>query len=157
MVKRLRYGDVEPGLDLGVYEYTITPEQVRAYAASLGDQTAWYDQDSPFGGPIAPAGFLANDYVKLIASQYEFVGGVHAKQENTYLNPARPGRRIRVTGQVVDKYERRGKLWIVVETTTTDETGLTLARSRNTLMMPAPDQEPNGSEPAGSREPGGAS
>ena len=157
MVKRLRYSDVEPGLDLGVYEYTITPEQVRAYAASLGDQTDWYEQDSPFGGPIAPPGFLANDYVKLIASQYEFVGGVHAKQENTYLNPARPGRLIRVTGQVAEKYERRGKLWIVVETTTTDESGLTLARSRNTLMMPAPDQEPNGSEPEGSREPGGAS
>ena len=145
MVKRLRYSDVEPGLDLGVYEYTITPEQARAYAASLGDQTDWYEQDSPFGGPIAPPGFLANDYVKLIASQYEFVGGVHAKQENTYLSPARPGRRLRVTGRIADKYERRGKLWIVVETTTTDETGQELARSRNTLLMPAPDQEPAGS------------
>ena len=145
MVKRLRYSDVEPGLDLGVYEYTITPEQVRAYAASLGDQTDWYEQDSPFGGPIAPPGFLANDYVKLIASQYEFVGGVHAKQENTYLSPARPGRRLRVTGRIADKYERRGKLWIGDETTTTDETGQGLARSCNTLLMPAPVQEPTGS------------
>lgn len=141
-MQRLRYQDVEPGLDLGSYEYTIAPDQAQRYAASLGDRTDWLAPQSPFGGPVAPPGFLSNDYMKLIASQYEFVGGVHAKQENEYLAPPPIGERLRVTGRVVDKYERRGRLWIVVETATADAAGTVIARSRNTLMMPDPNQEP---------------
>lgn len=142
MAQRLRYDEIEPGFDLGSIEYTITPDQARAYEDSLRDETDWSGTSSPFGAPVASPGLLASDYVKLIASQYEFVGGVHAKQENTYLGPPPVGRSLRVTGQVVDKYERRGRLWLVVETTTSDDAGRAVARSRNTLMMPAPDQEP---------------
>lgn len=142
MADLLRYDNVEPGQSLGSIEYTISPEQAERYAASLRDETGWAGANSPFGRPVAPPGMLANDYVRLLASSYEFKGGVHAKQETTYLKPPPVGERLTVTGQIIEKYERRDKLWIVVETTTTDASGEIVARSRNTLLMPSPGQEP---------------
>ena len=61
--------------------------------------------------------------------------GLHAKMDFEFLEPIRPGVRTRSRGKVVDKYERRGKPYMVTEFVTEDENGATLVRGRFTQML----------------------
>ena len=45
------------------------------------------------------------------------------------------GKRIQVTGWVKDKYERRGRNWLVVETFAVDEDGREIVRSEHSFLM----------------------
>jgi 3-hydroxybutyryl-CoA dehydratase len=62
-------------------------------------------------------------------------GGLHAKMEFEFVEPIRVGVRARSRGRVIDKYERRGKPYMVTEFTTEDENGRVLVRGRFTQML----------------------
>ena len=68
-------------------------------------------------------------------SRYIVPAGLHAKMEFEFLEPIRPGMRVRSHGRVIDKYERRGKPYMVTEFTTEDEDGTVLVRGRFTQML----------------------
>ena len=55
--------------------------------------------------------------------------------EFEFLEPLRPGMRVRSYGRVVDKYERRGKPYMVTEFTTQAEDGTVLVRGRFVQML----------------------
>jgi hypothetical protein len=55
--------------------------------------------------------------------------------EFEFHEPIRPGVRARSRGRVVDKYERRGKPYMVTEFETADEDGTVLVRGRFTQML----------------------
>jgi acyl dehydratase len=53
-----------------------------------------------------------------------------------FIEPIRVGMRVRTRGKVIDKYERRGKHYMVTEFVTTEEdTGQTLVRGQFTQMI----------------------
>jgi len=68
-------------------------------------------------------------------SRYIVPAGLHAKMEFEFLEPIRPGVRARSRGRVVDKYERRGKPYMVTEYVTEAEDGTVLVRGRFTQML----------------------
>jgi hypothetical protein len=55
--------------------------------------------------------------------------------EFEFLEPIRPGMRARSRGRVVEKYERRGRPYMVTEYVTEDEHGTVLVRGRFTQMI----------------------
>jgi hypothetical protein len=55
--------------------------------------------------------------------------------EFEFVEPIRPGMRARSRGREIDKYERRGKPYMVTEFTTEDEHGTVLVRGRFTQML----------------------
>jgi hypothetical protein len=55
--------------------------------------------------------------------------------EFEFVEPIRVGVRARSRGRVIDKYERRGKPYMVTEFTTEDEQGTVLVRGRFTQML----------------------
>jgi hypothetical protein len=55
--------------------------------------------------------------------------------EFEFLEPIRQGVRARSRGTVVDKYERRGKPYMVTEFVTEDQNGTVLVRGRFTQML----------------------
>lgn len=55
--------------------------------------------------------------------------------EFQFLEPIRPGVRVRSRGTVVDKYERRGKPYMVTEFVTEAEDGTVLVRGRFVQML----------------------
>ena len=67
--------------------------------------------------------------------RYIVRAGLHAKMEFEFLEPIRPGVRARSRGKVVDKYERRGKPYMVTEYVTEAEDGTVLVRGRFTQML----------------------
>ena len=62
--------------------------------------------------------------------------GLHAKMQFEFLEPLRVGMRVRTHGKVIDKYERRGRHYMVTQFETRDEeTGTVLMRGQFTQMI----------------------
>ena len=91
------------------------------------------------GGALAAAAVVVVGtlvgYFQLQNRQDIVHAGLHAKMEFEFLEPIRPGVRVRSRGRVIDKYERRGKPYMVTEFSTADEQGTVLVRGRFTQML----------------------
>ena len=131
----LRYERLKVGEEFVSNEQVVTPEDIETYAFAVDDHHPWFFEESPFGGPIAHPTILANQALHLRHSKYVVRAGLHAKMEFEFLEPIRPGVRARSRGTVIDKYERRGKPYMVTEYVTEAEDGTVLVRGRFTQML----------------------
>ena len=140
MTEHYELQGIEVGTDLGQYEYQLTPELILSYIKSTDDQSGWYSDDSPFGEPVAVASVCDNNalalpgYWKLIVNrQMENPSFAHAGHEFEFMNPARPGKIIKVTGHIVDIYKKRDRIYIVFESQSIDEDGREIVLARATV------------------------
>jgi len=133
--RKLTYDVLQVGEEFASDAQLVTPEDVETYAFAVDDQQAWFSGDSPFGGPVAHPTLLGNQALRLRHSRYIVHAGLHAKMEFEFLEPIRSGVRARSRGRVIDKYERRGKPYMVTEFVTEDEQGTALVRGRFTQML----------------------
>ena len=122
------YDKIEIGEELGSYEYVLTQQMLDNFRLSVDD-------------PEAPFPTLA---VKHDATAFNLVyedntGGVNAGNEVEFFNPPIPGKTIKVTGRIADKYLRRDKPYMVIEATAVDEDGRLLERLK-TYQMKKPDE-----------------
>ena len=72
-------------------------------------------------------------------SYQDNLGGVNAGNEMEFHNPPIPGKKVKVTGRIHDKYSRRDKPYLVIEATAVDEDGRLLEKMR-TYQMKKPDE-----------------
>ena len=141
-----RYADgIEPGLDLGTREIELTPEWVEKYVGSIDDRNPWYEADSPFGGPIAPAAVF-NYEMELFSGWHP--PGIRGRILNTdqiweFRRPMRIGQTIRLRGRVHERYVKRGREYISMEATAWDEDGALLCRTVTTHAWPVQDPDPD--------------
>ena len=126
--KEMIYDQLEIGEPLGSYEYLLTQEMLDAFRQSVGDP------DAPF-----PTLAVKHDSTALQLVYHDNIGGVNAGNEVEFFNPPVPGKRIKVTGRVADKYARRDKPYLVIEATAIDEDGRLLEKLR-TYQMKKPDE-----------------
>lgn len=131
------------GKPLTVTDYTVDRDLIADYMARTTDAHPWYVDDSPFGGPVAPATLLfAHAHLRLddwyLPNRY---GNLHSKQEWAFFQPARLGDRIRATRTIVDRYRKRDRAIVVNEVTITRNDGALLARSRShqSFLAETPD------------------
>lgn len=124
-------GEVLPGLFLGRREYEITPDLVQTYIAGTGDDHPWYTGPSPFGGPVAPA-LLRHSEVYAYPGWYlrNVYGNLHAKQVFELFHPIMVGDRVISAAQVVDRYVKRERDYVVNEATLYGTDGRILMRGR---------------------------
>jgi acyl dehydratase len=132
---RLTYEALQVGEEFVSDERLITPEDIEQYAFAVDDHHPWFLEDSPFGGPVAHPTLLGNQALRLRHTRYTVHAGLHARMEFQFLEPIRPGMRARSRGKVVDKYERRGKPYMVTEFVTEAEDGTVLVRGRFVQML----------------------
>jgi acyl dehydratase len=132
---KLTYDALRVGEEFVSDEHLVTPEDIETYAFAVDDHHPWFFGASPFGGPVAPPTLLGNQALRLRHSKYIVHAGLHARMEFHFLEPVRPGMRVRARGTVIDKYERRGKPYMVTEFVTEDEAGTPLLRGRFTQML----------------------
>ncbi len=66
---------------------------------------------------------------------YEGTSGVNARNEVQFFNPPVPGKKIKVTGRIVDKYIRRDLPYLVTEATAIDEDGRAIEKITTYLMQ----------------------
>ena len=124
--------EAQSGEALQPHSYTLTREIAMFAARNLGKD---YLETDGSGEELAPACVTDNDYVGLWMSDFTTKEAVHAKAEHRYLSPPRVGRKLNVTGRISEKYNRRGRDFLVIESETTDEDGMKLVESKNVLLI----------------------
>lgn len=132
---QLTYDILKVGEEFVSDTHLVTPEDIEAYAFAVDDHHPWFSGPSAFGGPVAHPTLMANQALHLRHGKYMVHAGLHAKMEFSFLEPIRPGTRVRSRGRVTDKYIRRGRQYMVTEYVTEDETGTPLVRGQFTQML----------------------
>ena len=127
-LKILDYDKLEIGEELGSYEYVLTQEMLDNYRQSIDDPDAAF-----------PTLAVKHDGTALNMVYNDTTGGVNAGNEVEFFNPPAPGKKIFVKGRIADKYLRRDKPYLVIETTAVDEDGNLLERLK-TYQMKKPDE-----------------
>ena len=127
-VRIFDYDKIEIGEELGSYEYTLTHEMLDNFRRSINDPDA-----------VFPTLAVKHDATAFAMVYDDQTGGVNAGNEVEFYNPPIPGKKIRVTGRIADKYLRRDKPYMVIEATAVDEDGRLLEKLR-TYQMKKPDE-----------------
>lgn len=131
--KTISYNVVRVGEEFRSDDFLIKPEDVETFAYAVDDHHPWYSGDSPFGGPIAHPVLLGNQALMMRHSRYIIPAGLHAKIQFEFLEPLRAGMRVRSYGKVIDKFEKRGRYYMVTEfATKNEESGDVLVRGQFT-------------------------
>ncbi len=132
-----RYENIELHEDFGPITELIDDYAVKRFAFVADDYTPWYFGGSPFGPRIAHAAILANDILQLFTQVYNpnTVVGLHTHEELWFLNPIHVPEQVRLHGQYVEKYERRGKGYVVMEADARGEDGRVLIRHRGVEIL----------------------
>ena len=112
----LDWDALEIGESLPSFEYVLTQEMVDLYRQGVGDPEAAF--------PTVSHKVDVGAY----HMAYRDSGSVNARCAFHCFNPPIPGKRIRVTAWIADKYLRRGKNYIVTEAVSVDEDGRLLDR-----------------------------
>jgi acyl dehydratase len=134
--KTISYESVTVGEEFSSDDFTIKPEDVETYAFAVDDRNPWYFEDSPYRGPIAHPTLLGNQALLMRHSKYIVPAGLHAKMQFEFIEPLRVGMRVRTHGKVLDKYEKRGRHYMVTQFETREEaTGTVLVRGQFTQMI----------------------
>ena len=105
---------------------------VQDYIRRTDDRNPWYSDDSPFGGPVAPAMLLFGHSYRQINRWYlpTRYGNLHAKQEWAFYQPVLVGERIVASTSITDRYSKRDRDLLVSEVVITKADGVLAARSR---------------------------
>ena len=137
----LRGEPAHVGRHCGGNQYAITPEGVAFYADALDDRHPDWKQ-------YAPPLLHHSECYKHVGEWYlrNLFGNLHGRQEWWCFAPIRVGAAVRTRSTIVERYEHRGRDWVVNETDLCDaEDGRLLVRGRtHQSFLP-----PRGAEPAG--------
>ncbi len=132
-----RYENIILEEDFGPIDETVDDYKIKKFAFMMDDYHPWYFGESPFGRRIGHAGILANDLLQLFTQVYDpqTVVGLHTQEEIWFVNPVFCGERARLYGKYVEKYERRGKGYAVMEADARGEDGRVLLRHRGVEIL----------------------
>jgi acyl dehydratase len=136
--KEALYELIEIPEPFGPVELVVDEQKVKAFAFAVDDYGDWYlGSRSPFGGPIGHPLVLANDLLFLFYENYDgnTARGLHTHEQLTFCAPVRVGERVTISGAYVERYERRGQGYVVLEAFARGEDGRELVRHRGVEIM----------------------
>lgn len=131
----LRYEAVEAGQRLGPIQYRVDPELVRGQLQAVGQPMPAFLTDPATDALLIDPSIYVRSYSRLLRADFMMEGVIHARAELALKRPARAGQLLTVTGRVAEKYYRRGRPYVVIESETFDENGEEISRERNTLLL----------------------
>jgi len=112
-------------------EFVVTPELNQQCLYAVEDFHPWYIEETEFGPPMAHPALLLNMSNGTKSPSYSIPSGragFHARDEAFFLNPARLGKKLTVTWNPREGYEKRGRPYSVNETLVVDEDGMTILK-----------------------------
>ncbi|HEV3347439.1 MAG TPA: MaoC family dehydratase [Methylomirabilota bacterium] len=132
---KLTYEALTVGEEFVSDTHLVTPEDIEAYAFAVDDDQDLFIDPLVAGGQVAHPTLMANQALHLRHTKYIVHAGLHAKMEFNFIEPVRPGMRVHSRGRVIDKYEKRGRQYMVTEYVIEDERGTALVRGQFTQML----------------------
>ena len=136
---QMRFEDVYVGQALGPVEHHVTEQMIRDYAEASGDTQPWHTQGAPpYDGLIGHPAMATIFSTRLLGRSGidRPSGGIHAKHEYEFLGAVKAGQTVVTSGKIIEKYERRGRKYLVCEALTVDEAGRPIARCKYTQAVP---------------------
>ncbi len=138
----LLYDDLQIGRTFDVFRFPITPEVVRGYIRSVGDDNPIYTDEAAaiaqgLSGTIAPPGLWGIWGRLSYLKAYRMPGGgVLAGQDMVYVRPVRVGDTLTAQAKVVARFQRGEKRFVTIETTACDQAGAVCGIVRVTAIWP---------------------
>ena len=126
------------GMDLGIEQHPVSPELVRWYIDTIGDDHPWYTGPSPFGGAVAPALVIHNPAYGTAGSRSNRwylpnrYGNLHAKQQWEFFQAVPVGETLRSQALITDRYLKRDREFVTAEAWLLDGSDRVTARVRST-------------------------
>lgn len=107
------------GMQLETTRQTISQDVINDYVQRTGDNHPWYTGESPFGKPVVPAMLTYNWPGHPNTTWYpeNIYGNLHARHEFEWYQPALAGDTLIGHRVIVDRYEKRGRVYLVPELT----------------------------------------
>ena len=134
--KKISYDIVTIGEEFISDDYLLKPDDVETFAYAVDDYDPWYFEEGALGGPVVHPVILGNQAIMLRHTKYVVPAGLHAKMDFEFVEPLRLGMRVRSYGKVVDKFEKRGRHYMVTAFETRDEdSGAVLVRGQFSQMV----------------------
>jgi acyl dehydratase len=131
VAEALQIGEV-----VGEVSVTVNDAMIDAYAAAVGDDNPLFMEKDASGRRIAHPELLPKFAMEnLWMPIFERMPTIRAKQAYTCREPVRTGQSYRAVGYVADKYEKRGRVFVVFEAIFTDEFGKEVLRDRRTQCV----------------------
>lgn len=117
------YDKLVVGDQLGHLEYLVTEDKLARFREAVEYPEAFFPS------------IAIKEYIQVLREKHGQMPVISAKHQDRYFHPPIPNKRVQVTGWLRDKYERRGRHWLVVETFAVDEDGRELVRSEHTFLL----------------------
>ena len=116
-------------------EFVVTPELNQQYLYAEEDFHSRYIEATREGPPLVHPAILYNMSNNTRSPSFFLPPGwgeIHAGEETEFLNPARVGKKIRVTWKVIDTFEKKGRPWHVLDILILDEDGVQIMKRKMT-------------------------
>ncbi len=138
----LLYEDLQLHKEFPVLEYPITRKLVDRFIEATGDDNPLYSAEERctnegLPGALGPTG-LAGIFGRLSYLQHHRMppGGILAKQEMEFLNPFYVGDTLQIRARVTERYRRKERDYVTIETVAEREGGEKVAVVRVTAIWP---------------------
>ena len=135
MTTRKRADLLVKGEAFEALEFRVTEEFNENYLHAVEDLHPRYMQATEAGPPIVHPALLIVFSNHTRSPSFHLdpdMAAIQTHDELEYQNPGRVGRTFRVTFEVIDTYERRGRLYQVVEAPIVDDGGTPVLTRRTT-------------------------
>jgi acyl dehydratase len=138
------FEQIEPGEPVGTLEYELSEDFVGRHLRATGQE--------PYADPsIAPISILAAEGVNLADRFWDISESIHAGQQLEVLALPRIGDVLTVTGVARDKFVKKGRRYVVAETSTHNARGEPIARGAVTGVIVYSDGDGSGGGGAAAR------
>lgn len=135
---------MQVGDEFAPLEFVVTPELNQQVLYAEEDFHPRYIQGTEASPPIVHPGLLLNMSNNTRSPSFYLPEGwaeIHAAEDSVYLNPARVGKKLRVTWKVERTYKKRGRPWHVLDILIVDEDGLEIMRRKMTNTFASQELE----------------
>jgi len=129
MTEATRFEAIPIGFEVGPFELTLDEETVKEKVRLA----QWAEESlmNEFG--IVPPGLTISHHARMkFEALPDLKASIWAKSEHEFIRPMKMGSTVTIRGKVIDKYNKRGRNYVVTEYETVDETGEVLLRSVET-------------------------
>lgn len=128
---------------IGPVPFRVDDHFVKGFAFAVDDWSAPYFAAPGQCGPLAHSDGIAKKLLHLFAERYDPQGirSVHLKEDIWFEAPVRFGDELQLSGRYVDKFVRKGRPTLVLESEARDGLGNILVRQRSVEMVPSTQEQ----------------
>lgn len=137
-MKKQSYQAFEVGESFGPVPFRVDDHFVKGFAFAVDDWSSAYFRDPGRCGPWAHSSGVAKKLLHLFMETYDpqQIQSVHLKEDIWFHAPVPFGETLTLTGSFTDKYVRKGRPSVVLDSKALDPTGKLLVRQRSIEIVP---------------------